>query len=189
MKRDYYPSADDLHGELVVITEKMDGENTTMYHDYIHARSLDSPHHSSQSWVKGFHSGIRDTIPDGIRICGENLYAQHSIPYDNLPSYFLAFSVWQGDRCWGWDPTINLLNSIGIETVPILYIGICMDDILKDIIDDLDLTRSEGIVVRLYDGFTIDEFPSSTAKWVRPNHIQTNDEWKTQVVIPNRLRS
>ena len=25
----------------VVITEKLDGENTTLYHDYLHARSVD----------------------------------------------------------------------------------------------------------------------------------------------------
>ena len=30
------------HLEDVVITEKLDGENTTLYHDYLHARSVDS---------------------------------------------------------------------------------------------------------------------------------------------------
>lgn len=27
--------------EDVVVTEKLDGENTTLYHDYLHARSVD----------------------------------------------------------------------------------------------------------------------------------------------------
>ncbi len=28
--------------ENVVVTEKLDGENTTLYHDYLYTRSLDS---------------------------------------------------------------------------------------------------------------------------------------------------
>lgn len=39
-------------GKEVVASIKMDGENTTMYDDKIHARSLNS-NHPSQDWVKG----------------------------------------------------------------------------------------------------------------------------------------
>ena len=39
-------------GKPVVISEKMDGENTTLYADRLHARSLDSRHHPSRTWVK-----------------------------------------------------------------------------------------------------------------------------------------
>ena len=42
---------DGLVGREVVVTEKMDGENTTMYVDHIHARSLDSRHHPSRDWA------------------------------------------------------------------------------------------------------------------------------------------
>ena len=48
----------------VVITEKLDGENTSMYSDHIHARSLDSQYHPSRSWVKGLHGSIKYLIPD-----------------------------------------------------------------------------------------------------------------------------
>lgn len=40
-------------GKEVIVTEKMDGENCTIGSDYTHARSIDSQHHSSRSWVKG----------------------------------------------------------------------------------------------------------------------------------------
>ena len=59
-------------GRMVVVTEKMDGENTTMYNDYIHARSLDSASHPSREWVKNLHAQIQWQIPDGWRICGES---------------------------------------------------------------------------------------------------------------------
>ncbi len=47
----------------VVATEKMHGENTTLYQDYIHARSLDSRNHSSRNWIKNFWYQIKNEIP------------------------------------------------------------------------------------------------------------------------------
>ena len=83
-----------FQGRNIQITEKMDGENTTLYSDYLHARSLDSRHHPSRDWVKRFQSEIGHNIPDNWRICGENLFAKHSVSYDNLDSYFYGFSIW-----------------------------------------------------------------------------------------------
>lgn len=45
-------------GQEVVVTEKIDGENTTMYPDHIHARSLDSNHHPSRNIVKQLHGQV-----------------------------------------------------------------------------------------------------------------------------------
>ena len=81
-------------GREVVVTEKLDGENTTMYTDYIHARSLDSHHHPSRDWVKQLHGEIGYKIPVGWRVCGENMYARHSIVYYDLTTYFYGFSIW-----------------------------------------------------------------------------------------------
>ena len=78
--------AENFQGREVVVTEKMDGENTSMYGDYIHARSLNSRNHPSRNWVKNLHAGIAHEIPDGWRVCGENVYAEHSIHYRGLPS-------------------------------------------------------------------------------------------------------
>jgi hypothetical protein len=66
-------------GRTVVVTEKMDGENTTMYNDCIHARSPDSGPHPSRDWVKNLHAQIQWQIPEGWRISGENLYATHTL--------------------------------------------------------------------------------------------------------------
>ena len=77
---------DYFRGQQVIVTEKLDGENTSMYSDHFHARSLDSRHHPSRAWVKTLHGGIKHEIPSGWRICGENLYARHSIHYRGLPT-------------------------------------------------------------------------------------------------------
>lgn len=96
-----------LFEKEIVVTIKMDGENTTCYSDYIHARSLDSRNHVSRNWVKAFHATFKHNIPIGWRICGENLFAQHSIRYDNLESYFYLFSIWDdNNNCLNWADTL-----------------------------------------------------------------------------------
>src|SRR3954452_15840523 len=67
-----------LAGREVVVTEKLDGENTTLYQDGLHARSPDSAHHPSRAWVKSLHGRISEHIREGFRICGENVFARHS---------------------------------------------------------------------------------------------------------------
>lgn len=70
-------------GQEVVLTEKMDGENTTIKYNGCHARSLDSRSHVSRDWLKRFANGFAYRIHPSVRICGENLYASHSLFYDD----------------------------------------------------------------------------------------------------------
>ena len=175
-------------GKRVVVTEKMDGENTTLYSDYIHARSLDSRHHISRDWVKGLWSSIKHNIPEGWRVCGENLYARHSISYNFLESYFLVFSIWDGMLCLGWEDTISYSLMLGLRTVPILYIGEFSESVIKGLWRGRN-SNSEGYVVRLHESFNYSEFSNCVGKFVRQNHIQTGDSWSSSEVVKNSLRS
>lgn len=176
-------SISQFNGRRVIVTEKMDGENTTLARDYIHARSVDSKNHPSRDWVKQFWSNIRWDIPEGWRVCGENLYARHSISYDNLPSYFLGFSLWELDRCLAWDETLEWFDALGILSVPILYDGV-FD---QQIIQRLWTGKGEGYVIRVADSFRLDEFSSYAGKFVRENHVQTDIHW-TNNWTPNKLK-
>ncbi len=109
-------------GDLV-ITEKMDGENTTIYRGGSHARSPDSRYHSSRDWLKAFAASISPQLADGERIVGENLYARHSIGYDDLPSYFLGFAWIIDDEVQSWDLTQARFKELGIVPVSTLYRG------------------------------------------------------------------
>ncbi len=173
----------------VVITEKMDGENTTMYNDYIHARSLDSNNHPSRNYVKGLWGNIKHEIPSGWRICGENLYAQHSIIYNNLNAYFLVFSIFdEYNNCLSWEETKEYCNLLGLQTVNELYVGKFDSVILNKIIKNLNLTIQEGLVVRNANKFSYCEFGDNVAKWVRENHVQTDNHWTEAPIIPNKLQ-
>jgi hypothetical protein len=175
---------DHFLGQEVVVTEKMDGENTSLYSDHLHARSPDSRHHPSRDWIKGFHASMRHDIPKGWRVCGENLYAKHSLGYENLPSFFLMFSIWNEQNiCLDWESTLEWAELIGVKVVPVLYQGIFDEDTLRSI--QVDESTSEGYVVRLASSFRYENFRSSIAKWVRPGHVQTDAHWMHQEVRPN----
>ncbi|OII61760.1 kinase [Streptomyces sp. CC53] len=173
-------------GREVVVTEKLDGENTTLYADGLHARSPDSAHHPSRAWVKALQGRIGQRIPEGWRVCGENLYARHSLPYEDLDSYFYGFSVWDELHwCPGWDFTVDFLKNIGIPTPRVLWRGVFDERALRRLA--VDTGRQEGYVVRTAEGFTADDFGRHVAKWVRPGHVQTGTHWMHTAVTPNRL--
>ena len=178
-----------LEGEEIVVSLKMDGENTSAYRDHVHARSLDSQHHPSRSWMKAFHSAWAHEISEGWRICGENLYATHSIHYEDLESYFLVFNIWDNrDRCLSWDETLEWCQLLGLTTVPILYRGPWNESKLHEIEDALQPAYDEGYVVRVSRSFKFAEFSKVVTKFVRKGHVQTDAFWMNKPVIPNRQR-
>ncbi|MEU7566243.1 RNA ligase family protein [Streptomyces fradiae] len=173
-------------GREVVVTEKLDGENTTLYADGLHARSLDSAHHPSRAWVKALHGRIAHAIPEGWRVCGENMYARHSIPYDGLDSYFYGFSVWDElGWCPGWDYTVAFLRDLGVPAPHVLWRGVFDERALRRLA--VDTRTTEGYVVRTAEGFMAEEFGRRVAKWVRPGHVRTGTHWMHTAVTPNRL--
>jgi len=174
-----------LRGREVVVTEKLDGENTTMYTDGVHARSLDSAHHPSRTWVKALQGRVGARIPIGWRVCGENLFARHSISYDALESWFYGFSVWAGERCLGWDESARFLRGLGVPTPPVLWRGVFDERALRALRSDPE--RREGWVVRTVEAFERDEFGTRVAKWVRPGHVRTDTHWMHGPVVPNGL--
>jgi len=178
-----------FEGEAVVVTEKMDGENTTLYRDHIHARSIDSRGGEDRAWVKQFHARIAHEIPDGWRICGENMWAEHSIYYGQLKSFFLGFSVWdERGRCLSMNETLEYFDLLGIEPVPFLYSGIFDEKKIRALEKDMDFSRTEGYVLRKADSFTYAQFKTSIAKFVRAGHVQTTKHWRAgRALNPNKL--
>lgn len=165
--------------------------NSSLYTNYYHARSTESKSHPSQNWCKNFHSQIKYDIPQGWRICGENMYSKHSIAYDDLKSFFYGFSVWNDKNvCLSWDESIEWFNLLGIEPVPVLYRGIFDVITAQNIFKSLDTDKQEGYVLRIADSFDYANFKHSIAKCVRKNHVQTVQHWKYgQPIIPNTLKN
>ena len=182
-----------FNGKMVVMTEKLDGENTTMYRDAIHARSvMDMASHPSRSYIQAIHSMIRSNIPDGWRICGENLYAKHSIHYTNLYSLFCVFSIWDNrNYCLDWEETEYWCELLGLMTVPTIWSGMYDEAKIKDAFTFREVWNKgdeiEGYVVRNSGVFAFENFQTNVAKYVRKNHVQTSEHWLKQSVVRNEL--
>lgn len=175
-----------------MVTEKMDGENCTMYRDGLHARSTDGRDHPSRSWVKRLHAGIRFGIPKGWRVCGENLYARHSIAYDGLPSYFLVFGIYdESNRLLDWERTVTLSRTLGLRCVPLLYRGPYDLERIQDCYTGRSRfghSMQEGYVLRPAGSILWEDHETSLLKFVREGHVQTDGKWMHRRVVPNGLR-
>lgn len=177
-------------GREVVVTEKLDGENTSIYGDgHVHARSVDSAAHPSRTWVRALAGQIAHDIPEGFRICGENVFAKHSIGYDALGSYFYTFGIYDHDICLSWDETVAYAEMLGLKVVPVLYKGIWDEQTIRDAWEGKSAFggEGEGYVVRLTSRFPYRLFKQSVAKYVRPEHVQTDQHWMHAAVVPNKL--
>ena len=181
-------------GLEVVATEKMDGENTTIYwNGRTHARSLNSGAHPSRDAVRALAADLGSRgIPRRWRLVGENLYARHSIPYDQLPGYFLLFGVINDENvALPWEEVEEWAALLELPTAPVLYRGGWDPKVIKGLWPRRSSASSsetaEGYVVRPAGSFPMEAYAHHTAKFVRPNHVQTNDHWMHAAVVPNLL--
>ena len=201
-------SLDHFIGKEVVITEKADGENTTMNRVRCHARSIDSKFHVSRERVRKFYEEeIKwklQTLPqfrDIHSLCGENCQAAHSITYSALPSYFLCFAIRdRQNHSVSVDDMELYLQELGVTGVPQLARGIyiggnCLEESdgtvvkLKDLFTGVSALggEQEGWVMRLADSFSFDNYDTSVAKFVRANHVTTQTHWMFQKMVENEL--
>ena len=174
-------------GMEVVITEKMDGENTTFYRDGMHARSLDYEPHVSRDRVRAIWAKVGYEIPEGWRVCGENLAATHSIKYLDLPDYFLVYSIWIQQTCLSWDDTLMYAELLGLQTVPVMYRGLWDETMIRGL--KIDPEKHEGYVVRPTGEFHFRQFRHMVGKYVRPSHVQTHGHWMRMRLDWNEVKA
>jgi hypothetical protein len=183
-----HQTVDQWDGMEVVVTLKMDGENTTFYNDYMHARSLEYESHPSRTFIKSIWGRVAHNIPEGFRLCGENVTAVHSIEYTELESYFYVFSIWDGATSLSWDDTLEYSGVLDLVTVPVLYRGMYHSTLVDEIAASLDLEHQEGFVLRPARSFKLREFPRLIGKWVRKSHVSSSSHWMREQVRYNGLK-
>lgn len=194
------PSVDSLLNQPLIITEKMDGSNTSLEASGCFARTHAAPpNHPSFDALKALHASIKYIIPENLQIFGEWCFALHSIPYDALPGYFMTFGIRHlgGQKPWwyDWAQVEQWSAKIGLPTVPVVWKGfVASEETLKNLTEKLSKQPSvcgqvrEGLVVRIEGCFNDSDFSKSVMKWVRKNHVQTSDHWKDQEIIKNKLK-
>ncbi len=173
---EFVPSLDLLKQSKVIVTVKLDGEQTTMYSDYMHARSLDGRHDPSQSWVRNLHASIKYNIPPGWRVCGENMFEKHTIPY-HLSTYFYVHSIWnERNICLSWQNTVDFAALLELEVVPYLWRGHFEEKAIHRVYTPIfEGNPMEGYVVRVEQEFSLAQFPIAIGKYVSPQFARNRD--------------
>ncbi|MDI3281785.1 RNA ligase family protein [Polyangium sp. 15x6] len=186
-----------LIGAEIVATEKCDGSNLTYTRKNVFSRShAGPPAHPSFDLAKATHARIGHMLSEGISVFCEYCYAVHSITYEKLPDYSLVFGV-RDDAAgiwWDWDMVTAQASDLGLPTAPVLFRGVVSSvDELRALTDRLSREPStfggprEGVVVRVVSQFPDGAFGRCVAKWVRKGHVQTDEHWLHQAIVPQRL--
>ncbi len=187
-----------LVGAEIVVTEKCDGSNLAYTRAHVFSRSHSGPPaHPSFAIAKATHAQLAHELPDDLSVFCEYCYAVHSIEYDALPGFSLVFGVRDDARghWWSWDEVTAQAEALALPTVPVLFRGIAKTEReLRALTESLSAEPSrfggvrEGVVVRRAEGFDDAAFPRSLGKWVRKDHVTTDEHWMHQAVKPQRLR-
>ena len=182
-------------GREVVVTEKLDGENTTIYSTgECHARSVDSVAHASRSHVTRKAREIASCgLPVGWRILGENVYAKHSIFYDRLPDFFVVFGIAAVENiALSWDEVEEWTAMLELPHAPVVWRGIWDARRIASLYPFKSAFPTshvaEGYVVRDAGAFPMASFDKHVAKFVRRGHVQTSTHWMHQTITPNERR-
>ena len=179
-------SAETLLGVDIVISEKLDGENTGMVDAGVFARSHAA--FTTSGWsreVRQLHKYIVEgNLGEDVFLFGENMEGIHSIEYSNLTSYFYIFGVRDNNIWIPWEKVEEYSFLLDIPTVPVLFRGVVntekeLQDIVERLVSEPSLLGGirEGIVVRNANSFHNDDFAKNIMKWVRKGHVSTDAHW------------
>jgi hypothetical protein len=139
-------------------------------------------------WMKQHEEMLFDLLQDKYILFGEWCYAKHSIYYSKLPSWFIAFDVYdiENEKFLSVRNRNKFLSNVSIAVInPVARGQFSFNELqamqFKSFYGD-DL--AEGLYLRIDD----DTFLKARAKLVRADFIQSiEDHWSNRSIIANRL--
>lgn len=203
---DLVVSAQDLalrwFGRAVVVEEKVDGANLGFSLDASGKIRVQNRSHyitpADQAqfaklgvWMERHGDALRrvlrrDTVvPERYVLYGEWVAATHSIAYERLPDWFLAFDLydWLSGAWAGRDTLVGVLEGSGVCVVPELWRGVLEgEEMLRGFLERGSAYgggRVEGVVVRWEGG--------ERGKVVRGDFIAGTAHWSKNVYRKNGL--
>jgi hypothetical protein len=179
-----------LVGKPLVVTEKLDGENTCLSRLGVFSRSHAAP--TRNPWATYLYprwEALRSQLGD-LELFGESLYAVHSIRYPALPAYLFLFAVRERGYWHSWEDVTAFAALCELPTVPVLWEGTLASEaeVRENMLEWVagpssfsgegeESAPKEGVVVRIAAGFPDEAFSWSVYKWVRKGHVQTDQFW------------
>jgi hypothetical protein len=187
-----------LSHELIV-EEKVDGANLGIFFDkngniqlknrgeYI-KEPFSAQWKKLGTWLRGKIDNLFELLEGERVLFGEWCYAKHSIFYDSLPDWFLAFDIFDksNQRFWSVSRRNALLQQTSIYCVPELRRGIFTLFELEKLFAKSCFSEqlAEGLYLRHDEiNWSVDR-----AKLVRPVFLQSIEEhWSRSRIQPNQL--
>lgn len=205
-------------GQLpVVVQEKVDGANvgiscdedgkplTQSRGDYFGPCVFRKSHPQFNplwAWIAEREESIRRVLGADRILFGEWCFAQHSIYYDALPDWFIAFDIYDRRQAMflAWDECQTLFTTMRVEQVPELARITVIDngrrigcnqpnrDLLLDIMDRPSSIRTGGPMEGIYLRVCHVGITAARAKIVRQEFTQAIDEhWTKGPLVKNAL--
>jgi hypothetical protein len=192
--------ADFVAAELVT-EEKVDGANLgiSIGPDGLRAQSRGNRLTPGKShaqwnllwpWLAEHRVVLEEGLHGGLMLFGEWCYARHSVPYDALPDWFLAFDIFEthSQRFWSVERRNQWLQDRDIVSVPELSRGRFKKNQIPSLLGPSKVGHvpMEGIYLRREK----DGYLQARAKVVSVAFKQQIEEhWTRRAVVPNRLAS
>lgn len=185
----------------VVVEEKVDGANVGISiseHGEILAQNRgrylrpgDHPQYGPLwPWLATRTTSLRETLGQDLILFGEWCFALHSVRYDRLPDWFLAFDVYdrRARAFWSSERRNELLVPLAAQPVPELLRGRTSLTALIELVERsasrVSSTKLEGVYVRSEAHGLL----QARAKIVRPEFVQQIEEhWSRRPLEPNAL--
>lgn len=140
-------------------------------------------------WIQFHFDRLIDCLLDRYILFGEWCYAQHSIYYDHLPDWFLAFDIYDRhqEKFFSTSRRDELIDNLALIKVPqIVSQTHCSYSELLSLMAKSAFADgpAEGIYLRFDDG----EWLGQRAKIVRPDFTQAiGRHWSRSSIRPNCL--
>jgi ATP-dependent RNA circularization protein (DNA/RNA ligase family) len=123
-------------------------------------------------WLAPREEALFDALGPDLILFGEWCWARHSVEYQRLPDWFLAFDVWDkaAARFWCTERRDALVHSLQMQSVPQLSRGSFRLEDLKQLLGPsrLGSAKLEGVYLRVQD----DRHLLNRAKLVRGEFVQ-----------------
>jgi hypothetical protein len=171
---------------IIVITEKLDGGNACLKEEGVFARSHSGvTNHETFDYIKNKHYyPNKHLINNGLKIFGENMYGIHSIEYTNLKDYFYVFNMVVDGNFISFTEVEEKTKTFNMQLVPVVYKGIIkskkwLEEFMKKELEKASELggQREGFVIRNQLSFPEEDFVKNVFKYVRKNHVQTDEHW------------
>ncbi len=187
----------------VTVEEKLDGANVGISSDPFgelrfqnRGQFLEPPFRGQfarlNGWATQYSQRLAEALGPGLILFGEWLAARHSVKYDKLPDWFVAFDIHDANEnaFWSVPRRDKLAGQIGLPVPPCLFRGRTnLSDLKHMVIDGRSRfgdTALEGLVVR-QDDLRLNQ---ARAKLVRPDFIQSmGQHWRRRAFDWNRISS